>query len=428
MASFKRSPRVREISATTGTGTYTLAGAPTGFLAFSDLGANNTCPYYATDGTDWEEGIGTVLTGPARLARTHVLRSSNSDAAVDWGAGNKTLRCGPSSVVDSPRVLSKSVAGGAGGTTLTADEQRRRVLVLTGVITGNRNVIVDETPWDWIVYNNTSGAFSITVKTSGGTGVVIPQGKRALITCDGTNVVFSADYLALAGGTMTGDLLFTDATYDIGKTGATRPRDLFLSRNATIGGALAMGGRITSAAGVTTGNNAMNVVTSGLGELEVVNNGTGAAIMAFHRSGAHALYFGLDTDNKLKIGGWSLGANAYHVLTSLDMLIWKGVVSSEQTITTSSLLTVAHGLSALPKIVRSVLRCKTAELGYAIGDEVDITSVGNHNSGWSANTAANATNLYWSLGASGPRVNNKSTFAESAITAGNWRLVFYAWG
>lgn len=38
-----------------------------------------------------------------------------------------------------------------------------------------------------------------------------------------------------------------------------------------------------------------------------------AAFMAFHRSGAHAAYFGIDTDNKLKIGGWSLGANAHEI-------------------------------------------------------------------------------------------------------------------
>lgn len=44
------------------------------------------------------------------------------------------------------------------------------------------------------------------------------------------------------------DLLFTDATYDIGKTGATRPRDFFLSRNATIGGTLAVTGVATMTA------------------------------------------------------------------------------------------------------------------------------------------------------------------------------------
>lgn len=39
-------------------------------------------------------------------------------------------------------------------------------------------------------------------------------------------------------GTQAADLLFTDATYDIGKTGATRPRDGFFSRNVTISGTL----------------------------------------------------------------------------------------------------------------------------------------------------------------------------------------------
>src|SRR3990167_4959415 len=46
--------------------------------------------------------------------------------------------------------------------------------------------------------------------------------------------------LLLAGGTMTGNLLFTDATYDIGASGATRPRDLFLSRNAVFGGTISV--------------------------------------------------------------------------------------------------------------------------------------------------------------------------------------------
>ncbi len=44
--------------------------------------------------------------------------------------------------------------------------------------------------------------------------------------------------LNLSGGTLTGNLLFTDNTYDIGASGATRPRNIFLSNNATIGGAI----------------------------------------------------------------------------------------------------------------------------------------------------------------------------------------------
>jgi hypothetical protein len=47
------------------------------------------------------------------------------------------------------------------------------------------------------------------------------------------------EVVAIENGLLNGlahDLKFTDATYDIGKSGATRPRDLFLSRNLTVGG------------------------------------------------------------------------------------------------------------------------------------------------------------------------------------------------
>lgn len=63
-----------------------------------------------------------------------------------------------------------------------------------------------------------------------------------------------------------------------------------------------------------TGNSAMNVATSGLGEIMVLGNGTGAAMAAFHRPGAFAAYFGIDTDNKWKVGGWSMGAGSYEIL------------------------------------------------------------------------------------------------------------------
>ena len=85
--------RVKETSTTTGTGTYTLAGAVTGFEAFSEVGDGNTTYYACTDGTDFEVGIGTYTASGTTLARTTILQSSNSDNAVSWGAGTKTLFC-----------------------------------------------------------------------------------------------------------------------------------------------------------------------------------------------------------------------------------------------------------------------------------------------------------------------------------------------
>lgn len=88
-----------------------------------------------------------------------------------------------------------------------------------------------------------------------------------------------------------------------------------------------MTGRLELANGTVTGNSGMATGTGSLGEIEAQNNGTGAAMMAFHRSGAFAGYFGLDTDNVFKIGGWSFGANAYKVWTEQTLPVFGAAVA-----------------------------------------------------------------------------------------------------
>lgn len=83
--------RVKETTTTTGTGTYTLAGAVDGFQSFAAIGNGNTCYYACSDGSDYEVGIGTFTLAGTTLARTAILESSNSDAAVNWGAGTKDI-------------------------------------------------------------------------------------------------------------------------------------------------------------------------------------------------------------------------------------------------------------------------------------------------------------------------------------------------
>ena len=85
--------RIKETTSTTGTGTYTLSGAVSGFESFSTIGDGNTTYYACVDDTDFEVGIGTYTASGTTLARTTILQSSNSDSAVNWTSGTRTIFC-----------------------------------------------------------------------------------------------------------------------------------------------------------------------------------------------------------------------------------------------------------------------------------------------------------------------------------------------
>ena len=88
-------------------------------------------------------------------------------------------------------------------------------------------------PGSLTITGTLSGVTTLTATTIGGT----------LSTAAQANVT--------SLGTLAANLLFVDATYDIGASGATRPRDFFLSRNATIGGTVTSVGLLTAQAGLT---------------------------------------------------------------------------------------------------------------------------------------------------------------------------------
>lgn len=87
-----------------------------------------------------------------------------------------------------PTTSNVSVAVTAANVTLSDVQARCRYLTTTGILTGNRAVIVPNY-WEGIVYCNNTGAFTTTFKTAAGAGIVVAQTKRALLYADGTDVV-----------------------------------------------------------------------------------------------------------------------------------------------------------------------------------------------------------------------------------------------
>src|SRR6056300_1004077 len=88
--------RVKETSTTTGTGTFDLAGAVSGFESFVTGIGNSNTTYYAivNENGEFEVGLGTVTDAATdTLSRDTIISSSNSDSAVNFGAGTKNVFC-----------------------------------------------------------------------------------------------------------------------------------------------------------------------------------------------------------------------------------------------------------------------------------------------------------------------------------------------
>jgi len=129
---------------------------------------------------------------------------------------------------------------GTGNYTLSTFELNRVSYNLFGTLTGNRNIIVPATVQQYWITNATTGSFTLTVKTSAGTGITVPQGEAQILYCNGTDVVQGQTSAGIStpipiadggtgattasgarvnlGGTSTGIALFTAADAAAGRT------------------------------------------------------------------------------------------------------------------------------------------------------------------------------------------------------------------
>ncbi len=189
--------RVQETTTTSGTGTYTLAGAVTGFQSFAAVGNANTCYYAATDGIDWEVGLGTYTSSGTTLARTAVLASSNANAAVSWSGSAKNIW------VDAAAVFFTGLVTAAAAFSPTANDGKALGTTALGWsdLFGATGFTINFANGDWVATHST--------------GIVTVSTGDLRVTTAGTNtasVVTVGGAQTLTSKTLTSPIVNTDIT------------------------------------------------------------------------------------------------------------------------------------------------------------------------------------------------------------------------
>lgn len=72
--------------------------------------------------------------------------------------------------------------------TLTSLQASKTILVIAGALTTSLNLILPAYVKQWLVVNNGTGAFTVTVKTAAGSGIAISTGVTQAVYGDGTNI------------------------------------------------------------------------------------------------------------------------------------------------------------------------------------------------------------------------------------------------
>lgn len=231
----------------------------------------------------WTSGVGTfTLPAPGTVGADWFVVAKNSGSGnltVNTAAGNidgnATLVLAPGAaawfVTDGSNYFSLSTgSSGAGGTfnlividvsgsgtfTLSGGQLNQIGYRFTGTLTGNRTIVVPNTTQEYWVDNETTGAFTLSVGTAAQVSpIVVPQGNKNILYCDGTNVV------SATSATVTFPIAVAQ-----GGTGATTP-----SAARTNLGSTAVGDSLFTAASVAAAQAAISVPPTS----RLVSAGTG---------------------------------------------------------------------------------------------------------------------------------------------------------
>ena len=331
----------------------------------------------------------------------------------------------------------------------SSDQGRKKILKFTGAQAAV-TVTVPAVSHVYLIWNATN--FDVVVRTIAGSGPTVPAQTKTILFCDGSAVntlsglsttPFTISLLddpdaAAARQTLGVPGFADDSSKNIftaqdpmqfrwNDSGAGFGPNVVLARDSATPaandtcGALTFRGRNTNAVMTTVGQLIMQLLDPIAGSedarLSLKTMVAGAFDdRVFIGAGLYTRNVadkGIDTVNAL---------NYYRNGTLLPQL--QTAESGELASTANTTISFAHGLTGVPKLYMGIARCKTAEFGYAIGDEVIICS---HISNTGASIVADATNISAVISTGGIVVVRKDTRGTIGITEVNWRVVLRAW-
>lgn len=214
-------------AASSGTGTFAVSFAITGYMTPAQAGATSGAVYsykaQSDDGTEWEVGYGTYTSSGTTLSRT-VLKSSNSDSAVNFTAAPKVaLVAAIRDLVGSMKDWTPGLTFGGGSTDIAYSTQTGKywelgpnlVNVIGHIILSNKGsstgaALITGLPHTAVKGMISFGYYSLTGLTVGGIVAYMASASTITIRQNGTT---SSGAVSNSNFSNTSELIFSGAYY-----------------------------------------------------------------------------------------------------------------------------------------------------------------------------------------------------------------------
>jgi hypothetical protein len=132
-----------------------------------------------------------------------LTKIGNGEQSGSWG---DTTNTNWQLIEDAVAGVAQVTISGTSGATLsvangTTDQSRNAVIVVTGSASGVNAIVAPLVKKVYIISNQTTGGFAITIGATTGSTVTIANGLTTLVYCDGTN--FSSGITGFTGGNLS---------------------------------------------------------------------------------------------------------------------------------------------------------------------------------------------------------------------------------